>query len=371
MSGSKDTNSGFLRRLTRRADIHNPLGYCFTPPETIVLGVNNICNLHCVMCDVGTGTSTSAFARSLTGARPVNMPEDLLRRVIDEAALFRPRPEIGFAFTEPGIYPHLAVGIAHAHRSGLRTSLTTNGWTLRHLAADLADAGLDLLYVSLDGPPDVHDAVRRKPGSFTAAADGIVELNRLRSIPTNVCFAVTNENHAHIAPFLRSISHLPLASVILMHTNFVTPEMVGAHNQVHRTRYPAAVSSLARFDPEKVDTAVLSRELAEAAAPGQFPFRVDVQPSLLAKEDLDKYYRASSTPIGKRCIDPHRFLMVKSSGDVIAAHGRCYDVRVGNLYDERLARIWNSEPMRAFRSTLVRSGGMLPACTRCCGGFSR
>lgn len=34
-----------------------------------------------------------------------------------------------------------------------------------------------------------------------------------------------------------------------------------------------------------------------------------------------------------------------------------------------LAEIWNSREMAAFRTTLVRSGGLLPACTRCCSAF--
>src|SRR5437867_9665759 len=96
-----------VRRAKRWLDLKNTTGYCLSAPECIVLGVNNVCNLHCVMCDVGNGMHESNFARSLIGTQPVNMPLELLKRIIDEAAEFLPMPEIGFAFTEPGIYPHL------------------------------------------------------------------------------------------------------------------------------------------------------------------------------------------------------------------------------------------------------------------------
>jgi hypothetical protein len=62
--------------------------------------------------------------------------------------------------------------------------------------------------------------------------------------------------------------------------------------------------------------------------------------------------------------------MVKSNGEVIAAHGRCYDLRVGSLYEERLSAIWNSARFREFRRLLRQEGGLLPACLRCCGAMS-
>ena len=36
-------------------------------PHWLVLGVNNVCNLHCRMCDVGTETINTNFAQNLIG----------------------------------------------------------------------------------------------------------------------------------------------------------------------------------------------------------------------------------------------------------------------------------------------------------------
>ena len=43
-------------------------------PEWIVLGVNNVCNLHCKMCDVGTKNLDSNFAQNFVGTHQLNMP---------------------------------------------------------------------------------------------------------------------------------------------------------------------------------------------------------------------------------------------------------------------------------------------------------
>jgi MoaA/NifB/PqqE/SkfB family radical SAM enzyme len=361
--------SHLLARAQRWLDVRNRSGQCLRTPEVIIMGVNNTCNLHCSMCDVGTGAKDTNFSRSLIGARPMNMPLDLLARIIRDAAAFSPLPEIGFAFTEPGIYPHIVEGIRLAARAHMRPSLTTNGWTLERLAPRLAGAGLRALYVSIDGTREVHDRVRGKAGSFDAAIAGIVALRRLRAIPTHLFCAITTENVGQLGAFAEAMRAVPIDSLTFMHTNFVTTEMAARHNGGPGARYPATTSSIAQFDPLLVDVEELSRELQGLREDRTFPFRLSLQPDLWSPEDLRVYYRDAGKPIGTRCVEPFKYLMVKSSGDVIAAHGRCYDVKVGNCYEAPLEEIWNSPTFRQFRQTLVESGGMMPACTRCCGSF--
>ncbi len=87
-------------------------GHLFYPPDWIVLGVNNACNLHCKMCDVGLGNSDTVFGQNLTGTRPMNMPLEMVESIVDQLAETWPTTRLGFAFTEPLIWPGLvdAVG---------------------------------------------------------------------------------------------------------------------------------------------------------------------------------------------------------------------------------------------------------------------
>ena len=98
----------------------------FFGPEWIVLGVNNICNLHCEMCDVGTGYSQSNFAANLVGSHPLNMPLELIKRIIDDIAENFPDAKIGYAFTEPLIYPHLIESLRYAQSRKLFTIFKSN-----------------------------------------------------------------------------------------------------------------------------------------------------------------------------------------------------------------------------------------------------
>src|SRR6478736_5322268 len=124
----------------------------FYGPEWLVLGVNNVCNLHCKMCDVGTGYTESNFAVNLVGTHPLNMPLELIHRIMDDAAQHFPKVKIGYAFTEPLAYPHLIDSLFYARDKKLSTAITTNALTLPRHADALCEAELSELFISLDGP---------------------------------------------------------------------------------------------------------------------------------------------------------------------------------------------------------------------------
>lgn len=357
-----------LARL-RVANLKLLPGHLLVGPQWIVLGVNNACNLHCLMCDVGLGRDETNFGRNLTGSRPLDMPWDLYEKVVEEAAGSRPRPRLGFAFTEPLLWKPLPEAVALARSKGLSSAVTTNGWRLPELAAPLAEAGLDDLYVSLDGPPDAHDRIRGRDGSFERAFRGIEALLARSPRPAvSVFCVVTPWNVARLAEFASLFAPLPLAALGCMHANFTTDAMAAAHNTVHGATYPATPSNLGPLDPKAYDLPALAAEIARVRALS-LPFRVSFSPEIDSIEGLQRFYLEPSLPWGRVCGDAARSLMVKSDGRVIPAHGRCYDVTVGNLRDSSLGQIWNSPEMAAFRKTLAGAGGLLPACTRCCSAL--
>jgi len=87
-------------------------------------------------------------------------------------------------------------------------------------------------------------------------------------------------------------------------------------------------------------------------------------------QKLELFYKQPQLFYGKRCYDVFRTMMIKSNGEVIPAHGRCYNLKIGNIYDQNLKTIWNSEVVARFRKDLNQAGGLLPACSRCCSAFN-
>ena len=121
--------------------------YIVQNPKWIVLGVNNVCNLHCKMCDVGTQNLETNFAQNLVGSHPLNMPLDLIKRLIDQTSEYYPNAKLGYAFTEPLVYPHLKESLLYANEKGLDTTITTNALNLRRKADDILEGKV---FLSMD-----------------------------------------------------------------------------------------------------------------------------------------------------------------------------------------------------------------------------
>ncbi|MBI4249775.1 MAG: radical SAM protein [Elusimicrobia bacterium] len=181
-------------------------------PDWVVLGVNNACNLRCKMCDVGAGYKASNFYHNMTGAKPLNMPRELIFKIIDETARYFPKAKLGYGFTEPLLYPHLVESIRYAKQKRLTTALTTNAFGLERLAVDLALAGLDEVSVSLDGPPEIHNAIRGHARSFAGAFEGIKKIFKIKGPAPEVSIfcAVTEWNIGHLVRFAELFKSFPL-----------------------------------------------------------------------------------------------------------------------------------------------------------------
>ncbi|MCA1553755.1 MAG: radical SAM protein, partial [Chloroflexi bacterium] len=172
------------RRITRAAlgdDGTRSDGRCRLAPQWLVLGINNICNLKCKMCDVGLGDHSTVFWANLIGDQPQNMTLELLNEILRQAKAFHPRPKIGLAFTEPLIHPRILDFCRAIVSAGFYCQITSNGSTLPRLADPLVEIGVHELVISVDGPPAVHDHIRGRAGTFAKVYEGVERLNAAKA----------------------------------------------------------------------------------------------------------------------------------------------------------------------------------------------
>jgi len=363
-----------IERISNRLRKLNAMYYpqhIFQPPKWLVLGVNNTCNLHCKMCDVGVNYTQSNFFENLMGTRPVHMPLDLFRHICDQASHYYPNVRLGYAFTEPLIYTHLAESLAYARSKKLFTSLTTNGLGLKRWADVLHETGLSELNVSLDGPPDIHNYIRGNKHSFDLAMEGIEALAaRNGRIRIGIYCVITEWNAGHLTTFLEHLKGKKLHRVGLMHSNFTPQHIADRHNELFGGLYPATASNVTDTSNDAIPLDRLWQDIHEVKR-RTWDFPVQFFPDLSSYSMLRQYYTQPEVFVGRRCMDIFSNLMIKSNGDVIPAHGRCYNLTVGNLYEDNIQKIWNSSVMAQFRKRLTDHGGLLPACSRCCSAFVR
>jgi len=177
-----------LPRLARRAGIRH-----------LELMVTHACTLRCRYC---YGAATGAGSRHLYGEEAAEMPLDVALQSVEmllRCAGGAPRVSLTFFGGEPllaldlirRVVPYARERAAAAGKR-LDLSLSTNGIGLSAEAVDLLVANDIGCQVSIDGPPELHDANRvtaAGAGSYALALPGIRRL--LAARPGRVTARVT------------------------------------------------------------------------------------------------------------------------------------------------------------------------------------
>jgi MoaA/NifB/PqqE/SkfB family radical SAM enzyme len=239
---------------------------------------------------------------------------------------------------------------------GIRVTLLTTGLLLHKRAALLVD-GVDDIVVSLDGPPAIHDAIRRVPRAFDTIARGIEAIRSLRpTMPIACRTTVQKQNHFHLQATvdaahsveLDSISFLPvdLTSIAF---NREQPWASGRQDEVALT-----VTELAALELE------LERLIAN--------YRLDISTRFIRENEMKLRHLATrfrehltgSPPRSPKCNAP----WVSTVMDVDGTLRPCFfHPPVALTTELTLEQALNSPTARAFRSNLDIASDRI--CQRC------
>ena len=335
-------------------------------PLTVYWSINSVCNLHCRMCDVGTANADANFWKILRIDKKLHeIPIELFKSVTDELAPTKPR--IAINATEPLMYKPLAEAVRYVRSKDMHIGVTTGGYLLPDKAEELADAGLNRLNVSIDGPPDIHNTIRGRKDVFQKATDGIRKFDeaaRKRGLKSDVAliFTVTNMNHGSLVAFMDSIADLPVSIVSFNWMTFITPEQADHHNAVWGEKYKATETCLSSdVHPSRVDTNELWKQMAEIKK--RKDPRVTFNPEY-NREELERFFHDPETFMDHTpCMSSWHFAQILADGDCIP-FTRCYHVSFGNIHEQKFMDIWNGDKVRAWRKDL-RKEKRFPACSRC------
>src|SRR5271166_1128523 len=116
----------------------------------LVVHAHSSCNCRCVMCDIWKTRGGKAFQ-----ARDLEPHVASIRRLGVRWVVF--------SGGEPLLNPELPLLCAMLREEKIRLTLLTTGLLLGKKADEVA-ASFDDVIVSLDGPPAIHDAIRRVEG---------------------------------------------------------------------------------------------------------------------------------------------------------------------------------------------------------------
>lgn len=166
----------------------------------LVLSPHSRCNCRCVMCDIW----------KITAAEEITA-EDLANHTSDIAKLGV--RWVVFSGGEPLMHSDLFRLAAILKTRPVRTTILTTGLLLEANAARIAES-IDDVIVSLDGPAEVHDRIRRVPGAFEELRKGVAALREFNAqYPVAGRCTVQRANCRHLCDTVCAARQLGLDSI--------------------------------------------------------------------------------------------------------------------------------------------------------------
>jgi Fe-coproporphyrin III synthase len=210
----------------------------------LILHPHSRCNCRCVMCDIWKDTTKAEIS-----------PSELHRHLKDFERLSV--QWVVLSGGEPLMHSDLFRLCTLLRERRIRITLLSTGLLLeRHAAAVVSS--IDDIIVSLDGPPGVHDRIRRVSGGFSMLEHGIKAIHALDpSFPISARYTVQHHNYKVVRETTRLARHLGLKSISFLAAD-VTSEAFNRPNGWTEQRQTEIALN-------EVEAAVLEREFEALA----------------------------------------------------------------------------------------------------------
>ncbi len=257
---------------------------------------------------------------------------------------------------EPLLHRGLPAILAFFRSLDVRITLLTTGLLLeKH--ADLLATHVDEVIVSLDGPPAIHNQIRRIPRAFEVIARGIDALRLLRpAMPIACRTTVQRQNHTALRATVDAAHALGADSI-----SFLPADLSSAAFNRQQPWTPDRQADVALSAPELHALAAEIEALVNTHA--------DDLRTRYIREDAAKLRRLAhrfrehleaTPPVAPRCNAP----FVSAVWEVDGTLRPCFfHAPTASTAHATLEQALNSNPAQHFRSTLDVASN--PTCQRC------
>jgi MoaA/NifB/PqqE/SkfB family radical SAM enzyme len=311
----------------------------------LILSPHSRCNCRCLMCDIWK----DGARRELTAAEVAGWVEEWRRLGVREVVL---------SGGEALMHSDLFTLCRPMHEAGIAITLLSTGLLLSRHAESIAGL-IDNVILSLDGPKEVHDAIRNVPRAYERLAEGAAAVRRLRPrLPLSARCTVQRKNFRFLRGTVAAAHAIDLDSISFLAVDvssaaFNRPEGKGVT--------PASEMALSAAETRELEE-MLTRLECENAPDFQSGFIVESPAKLRAR--LLQYFRALLGIEGFArisCNAPWVSAVVESDGAVRPCF---FHEPLGNLRQAgSLEAVLNSSRAQAFRASLDVATN--PVCVKC------
>ena len=302
----------------------------------LILYPHSRCNCRCVMCDIWKTTD----AQEITVA-------DLDRHAADIESLGV--RWIVFSGGEPLMHSDLFRLCARLRPLGIRLTVLSTGLLLEKHAQAIVEH-VDEVIVSLDGPRDIHDRIRRVPGAFDQMCGGVRALHRIQAgFPVAARCTVQKQNCGRLAATVQAAREMGLRSI-----SFLAADLTSAAFN-RPGGWPPERQAEVALDADEI--LALEREIDALNADG---FILESPEKLRRIAHHFRAHLGLAEPVAPRCNAPWVSAVVESDGTVRPCF---FHEPIGSVTQQSLLQVVNGPRAVAFRQSLDVSEN--PICRRC------
>ena len=326
------------------------------PPFFVVLELTYRCNLKCPHCYELFRPSD----KNVTSKRLELKPAEI-QSIVEQLPRFTlVTVNGGEIFVRSDLREILSIILAKH-----RCHLYTNGTCITpETASDLVDMGVTSMGISVDGPEEIHDAMRGH-GSFARTIESIrllkdLKERRRKKFPIlNLKTTITDKNVCHVSDMVEFAEQLGLEyCTFQVLNNSIHMGGVSFQSGLDYSQPPPPITNV----PLTVLEQQLNR-IQDLASKSRV--RVRILPKLPVPSILE-HYANRLEPSGHTCVSPWTTMYISPTGCVYP----CLNYYVGNIREHSFRELWNSERYRQYRKKLMKDG-QFADCIGCCDLYEK
>jgi MoaA/NifB/PqqE/SkfB family radical SAM enzyme len=245
---------------------------------------------------------------------------------------------------------------AFLRECGVRITLLTTGLLLQKRAEAVAN-GVDEVIVSIDGPEQVHDQVRRVKGGYQLIGKGIAAVRQRKpGMPVNARSTIQKANHSVLRQTVAGSKRLGLDSISFLATD-LTSQAFNRDVVWPIVRQDEVALSRSEVKALEDEVEALIRENAEDL---RTKYIVESPEKLRRIVRRFKEHLGECAPVAPMCNAPWVSAVVEVDGTVRPCF---FHQKIGNLAGKTLEEVINGEEARRFRASLDVEAN--PICQKC------
>ena len=309
----------------------------------LVVHAHSSCNCRCVMCDIWKTQEGKAFRKADLEPHLASIRRLGVRWVV-------------FSGGEPLMNAELPVLCEILRAENIRLTLLTTGLLLQKCASAVA-TWFDDVIVSLDGPPEVHDRIRRVDKAFALLEAGVKAVRERRpEMRITARTTVQKANHCHLRETVCAARRMNLNGISFLAADLTS----SAFNRP--LLWPASRQD--EIGLSLLEVGALEREIEaliqETGRESECGFIAETPEKLRRMARQFRVQLGLKTGESPICNAPWVSAVIETDGTVRPCF---FHAAIGNLREGSLESIVNGEAGRAFRENLDIANNAI--CQRC------